>query len=100
MKDNVTDFNKYKEEKNKKSEEEYNLELLMNVLPKKQEDLSDGEKFVYAQIKLVMPFQVKETYTMGVIEFRGKLYLINATPFGTFEYLGKMEDVVSKFMDW
>jgi hypothetical protein len=100
MKDNVTDFNKYKEEKKRKSEDEYNKELLINVLTKKEDELTDGEKFVYAQIKLITPFQVKEKYTMGIIEFRNKLYLINATPFETFEYLGTIDDVISKYMDW
>jgi hypothetical protein len=36
MKDNVTDFNKYKEEKKRKSEDEYNKELLINVLTRKK----------------------------------------------------------------
>lgn len=100
MKDNITDFNKFKEDKKRREEDEYNLGLLKNVLAKNEEDLSDGEKFVYAQIKLVTPFVVKEKYTMGIIEFRNVLYLINATPYGTFEYLGKIDDVISKFMEW
>jgi hypothetical protein len=100
MKDNITDFNKFKEDKKRREEDKYNLDLLMNVLVKNEKDLSDGEKFVYAQIKLVSSFIIKEKYTMGIIEFRGVLYLINATPYGTFEYLGKLDDVITKYMEW
>ena len=100
MRDNITDFNKFKEDKQKRERDKYNLELLMNVLAKNEKDLSDGEKFVYAQIKLVSSFIIKEKYTMGIIEFRDVLYLINATPYGTFEYLGKLDDVISKYMEW
>lgn len=100
MKDNVTDFNKFKADKIKKEEEKYNIELLQNILSKKPEELSGGEKFVYAQIKLLIPFQIKSKYTMGIIEFRGGLYVVNATPFNTFEYLGTIEEVISKFMGW
>lgn len=100
MKDNITDFNKFKEDKKRREEDEYNLGLLMNVLVKNEKDLSDGEKIVYAQIKLVSSFIIKEKYTMGIIEFRDVLYLINATPYGTFEYLGKLDDVIAKYMEW
>jgi hypothetical protein len=100
MKDNITDFNKFKEDKKRREEDKYNLDLLMNVLVKNEKDMSDGEKFIYAQIKLVSSFIIKEKYTMGIIEFRGVLYLINATPYGTFEYLGKLDDVISKYMEW
>lgn len=100
MKDNITDFNKFKEDKHKREQDKYNLELLMNVLAKNEKALSDGEKIVYAQIKLVSSFIIKEKYTMGIIEFRDVLYLINATPYGTFEYLGKLDDVISKYMNW
>lgn len=100
MKDNITDFNKFKEDKQKREQDKYNLEVLMNVLAKNEKALSDDEKFVYAQIKLVSSFIIKEKYTMGIIEFRDVLYLINATPYGTFEYLGKLDDVISKYMNW
>ena len=100
MKDNVTDFNKFKEDKKRREVDKYNLDLLMNVLAKNEKNMSDGEKFAYAQIKLVSSFIIKEKYTMGIIEFRDVLYLINATPYGTFEYLGKLDDVISKYMDW
>jgi hypothetical protein len=100
MKDNITDFNKFKEDKQKRERDKYNLEILMNVLAKNEKALSDDEKFVYAQIKLVSSFIIKEKYTMGIIEFRDVLYLINATPYGTFEYLGKLDDVISKYMNW
>jgi hypothetical protein len=100
MRDNITDFNKFKEDKKRREEDKYNLDLLMNVLVKNEKDMSDGEKFIYAQIKLVSSFIIKEKYTMGIIEFRGVLYLINATPYGTFEYLGKLDDVISKYMEW
>lgn len=100
MRDNITDFNKFKEDKKRREEDKYNLDLLMNVLAKNEKDLSGGEKFVYAQIKLVSSFIIKEKYTMGIIEFRDVLYLINATPYGTFEYLGKLDDVISKYMEW
>jgi hypothetical protein len=100
MKDNITDFNKFKEDKQKRERDKYNLEVLMNVLAKNEKALSDDEKFVYAQIKLVSSFIIKEKYTMGIIEFRDVLYLINATPYGTFEYLGKLDDVISKYMNW
>lgn len=100
MKDNITDFNKFKEDKKRREEDKYNLDLLTNVLVKNEKDLSDGEKFVYAQIKLISSFIIKEKYTMGIIEFRGVLYLINATPYGTFEYLGKLDDVITKYMEW
>lgn len=100
MKDNITDFNKFKEDKKRREKDKYNLDLLMNVLAKNEKDLSDGEKFIYAQIKLVSSFIIKEKYTMGIIEFRDVLYLINATPYGTFEYLGKLDDVISKYMEW
>ena len=100
MRDNITDFNKFKEDKKRREKDKYNLDLLMNVLAKNEKDLSDGEKFIYAQIKLVSSFIIKEKYTMGIIEFRDVLYLINATPYGTFEYLGKLDDVISKYMKW
>ena len=100
MKDNITDFNKFKEDKKRREIDKYNLDLLMNVLAKNEKNMSDGEKFVYTQIKLVASFIIKEKYTMGIIEFRDVLYLINATPYGTFEYLGKLDDVISKYMDW
>ena len=100
MKDNVTDFNKFKEEKMKKNEDEYNLELFMNVISKKQEEMTDGEKFVYRQIKLVCCIPFKEKFTMAIVEFRGKLYLLNATPEKTFEYLGNFEDIISKHLGW
>ena len=98
MKDNVTDFNKFKEEKMKKSEDEYNLELFLNVIGKKQEDLSGGEKYIYGQIKLLCHFPFKEKFTMAIVEFRGKLYLINATPENTFEYLGELNEIISKYL--
>ena len=91
MKDNITDFNKFKEDKKRREEDKYNLDLLMNVLAKNEKDLSDGEKFVYAQIKLLSSFIIKEKYTMGIIEFRDVLYLINATPYGTFESVSSTE---------
>ena len=100
MKDNITDLNKFKEEKNKKSEEEYNLELFQNVITKSQEELTDGEKFVFAQIKLLCPFQVKERFTMALVEFRGKIYLLNAIQGNKFEYIGEMDDVVYHYLGW
>ena len=100
MKDNITDFNKFKEDKKRREEDKINLDLLMNVLAKNEKNMNDEEKFIYAQIKLISSFIIKEKYTMGIIEFRNVLYLINATPYGTFEYLGKLDDVISKYMKW
>ena len=100
MKDNITDLNKFKEEKMKKSEEDYNLELFQKVIAKSQEELSDGEKYVYAQIKLLCPFQVKEKFTMALVEFRGKLYLLNAIPGNKFEYLGEIDDIIFNYLGW
>ena len=76
MKDNLIDFNKFKEEKNKKSEEEYNLELFQNVITKSQEELTDGEKYVYAQIKLLYHFLefICYHYTRNYINFFIKPY--------------------------
>ena len=39
MKDNITDFNKFKEDKQKREQDKYNLDLLMNVLAKNEKDL-------------------------------------------------------------
>jgi hypothetical protein len=100
MKDNLIDFNKFKEGKNKKSEEEYNLELFQNIITKSQEELTDGEKYVYAQIKLLYPFQVKEKFTMALVEFRGKTYIVNAVPGNKFEYIGEIEDMIFKYLGW
>lgn len=100
MKDNLIDFNKFKDEKNKKSEEEYNLELFQNIITKSQEELTDGEKYVYSQIKLLCPFQVKEKFTMALVEFRGKLYIVNAVPGNKFEYIGEIEDMIFKYLGW
>lgn len=100
MRDNLIDFNKFKEGKNKKSEEEYNLELFQNIITKSQEELTDGEKYVYAQIKLLCPFQVKEKFTMALVEFRGKTYIVNAVPGNKFEYIGEIGDVIFKYLGW
>ena len=100
MKDNVTDLNKFKENKMKKTEEEYNLELFQKIIPKSQEELTEGEKYVYAQIKLLCPFQIKEKYTMGLVEFRGKIYLVNAIPGNKFEYIGEIDDIIANYLGW
>lgn len=100
MKDNVTDLNKFKENKVKKNEDSYNLELFQKVITKSPTELSDGEHYIYTQIKLLCPFQIKDKFTMVLVEFRGKIYLLNVIPGNKFEYIGEIDDIIFDYLGW
>lgn len=98
MKDNLIDFNKFKEEKNKKSEDEHNLKLFQNVITKSQKELTKEEKYIYHQIILLCPIPIRETYTMALVEFRGKNYIVNAIDGEKFEYIGEIGDIIFNYL--
>jgi hypothetical protein len=37
---------------------------------------------------------------MALVEFRGKIYIVNAVPGNKFEYIGEIEDMIFKYLGW
>lgn len=100
MKNNLTDFNKFKQEKAIREADKTNLELLKKLVVQKYEDLEGADKFIYGQIKLLCHFPYAEKFTLAIVEFRGKLYLLNVAPGQVFEYLGEFNDIIKSYLGW
>ena len=102
MRDNLIDFeairNKKVEEKKRIEKEEKrvkNTTLFKEVVEKKMMDLTFEEMLVYNEVGVVCTFIVEGMYSMCIATFRDQLYLLNNIG-GKFEYLGKLEEVISK----
>lgn len=102
MRDNLIDFeairNKKVEEKKRIEKEEKrvkNTTLFKGVVEKKMMDLTFEEMLVYNEVGVVCTFIVEGMYSMCIATFRDQLYLLNNIG-GKFEYLGKLEEVISK----
>ena len=106
MRDNLIDFeimrNKkieenYRKEKEKEREEKRmkNTELFREVVEKKMIDLTFDEMMIYNEVGVVCSFIVEGMYSMCIATFRDQMYVINNIG-GKFEYIGKLEDVISK----
>jgi hypothetical protein len=105
MKDNVFDFEKFKNKKIKEQfeeemkkfkeeEESKNIEMLKEVTGKSMLFLSPEELDVFNEVGVVCRFNVKDTYSMCIVLFRDNLYILNHIG-GKFEYIGKLEDVIA-----
>lgn len=100
MKDNnVVDLNqfKYKKEVEKQNAEklEKDMELFKEITGKAILFLTLEEMEAYREIGVLCTFSVKDTYSMAIAVFRNQMYVINHIG-GKFEFIGKLEDVISK----
>ena len=106
MRDNLIDFEairnkkveeKKRIEKEKEKEEKRvkNTTLFKEVVEKKMLDLTFEEMLMYNEVGVVCTFIVEGMYSMCIATFRDQLYLLNNIG-GKFEYLGKLEEVISK----
>ena len=106
MKDNLIDFealrNKKLREKeieeNKKKEQEKltkNEELFKEITGKATLFLTPDEMLAYQEVGVLCTFTVEDKYSMAIAIFREQMYVINYVG-GRFEFLGKLEDVISK----
>lgn len=99
MKDNLTDLNKFKHNKELKlkqeKELEKNTELFKEITGKNMLFLSIEEMNAYQEIGVVCRFSIKDTYSLAIAIFRGQMYVINHIG-GKFEYLGTLEEVMER----
>lgn len=106
MRDNLIDFEimrnkkieeKHRKEKEKEREEKRmkNTELFKEVVEKKMIDLTFDEMMIYNEVGVVCSFIVEGMYSMCIATFRDQMYVINNIG-GKFEYIGKLEDIISK----
>lgn len=99
MRDNITDLNNFKREKEIKKEQEEELkkneELFKEITGKNTLFLTLEEMHAYREIGIVCTFLVKNTYSMCIAVFRNQMYVLNHIG-GKFEFLGRLEDVIGK----
>lgn len=99
MRDNITDLNNFKREKEIKKEQEEELkkneELFKEITGKNTIFLTLDEMYAYQEIGIVCTFSVKNTYSMCIAVFRNQMYVLNHIG-GKFEFLGRLEDVIGK----
>ena len=106
MKDNIINFEELKKkkedelkqqeiDKQNKERKEQNTELFKEITGKATLFLTLEEMHAYNEIGVLCTFSLKGMYSMAIAAFRGQLYVINHIG-GKFEYIGTLEDVVSK----
>lgn len=106
MKDNLINFEELKKkkeeelkqkeiEKQNRERVEKNTELFKEITGKATLFLTLEEMYAYQEIGVLCTFSLKDTYSMAIAAFRGQLYVINHIG-GKFEFIGKLEDVISK----
>lgn len=106
MKNNLVDFesirnkklqDKIEEEEKKQKEEKQkkNEELFISTVTKSTLELTPDEMLAYQEVGVLCTFIVEDMYSMCITTFREQLYVLNHIG-GKFEFLGKLEDVVSR----
>lgn len=106
MKDNLIDFEAARDKKIKQQMEDEmkkfkedglnkNTELFKEITGKNMVFLSEEELKAYQEVGVLCTFNLKDTYSMCIAVFRDQMYVINHVG-GKFEYIGKLEDVISK----
>ena len=106
MKDNLIDFESVRNKKIKQQMEvemkkfkedelSKNTELFKEITGKNMLFLSDEELKAYQEVGVLCTFNLKDTYSMCIAVFREQMYVINHVG-GKFEFIGKLEDVISK----
>ena len=106
MKDNLIDFEAARDKrlkqqledemkKFKEDELNKNTELFKEITGKNMVFLSEEELRAYQEVGVLCTFNLKDTYSMCIAVFRDQMYVINHVG-GKFEYIGKLEDVISK----
>lgn len=106
MRDNLIDFEAMKDKKKKEMELkeiekqnaeklEKDMELFKEITGKNTLFLTLEEMHAYREVGILCTFPIKDTYSMAIAVFRNQMYVINHIG-GKFEFIGKLEDVISK----
>lgn len=106
MKDNLINFEELRQkkeeelklkeiEKQNQAKLEEDMNLLKEITGKATLFLTVEEMYAYQEIGVMCTFTLKDMYSIAIVVFRGHMYVLNHIG-GKFEFLGKLEDVMSK----
>ena len=100
---NITDLDNYRKIKQKKLEEEKqqkkedeDTDLFIDLVTKPLASLSVEQQMIYEEIGMLLQFQLVESFSMALAVFRNQIYVLNYIGNMTFEYIGKLQDVMKR----